>query len=556
MRDRPAATGRSIDAWSPRHTALLVAVAAVSLAPRLWLALTVPLSHNGAWHLFAARNFTREFARIAHPPLFLPLLKGCDAVSRSLLSYRLLPLLAGAGSVFLVGRLLAKLGCRPATSVLGALTIAASTVAIALSVVVEAYTLCVFCVLAAFWFYLDLIRVDALPSIRSRIAFSSLACAALLFEYLTGIFLIACVGAPLLASAVDRKYGRQLRQALSRRLAADVLTFLPPVLVGALLYALLARRWITVLSGLPLFYFQPAAESAVEFLVRNSGRVVRLFSPFPQPRHGIFTLAAFLLFAISVPVAEKQRGRCSDNRIYPALFLTLLLFVGATLGLLGRYPFGGAHRHQILLLFFAVLAGFVAFDGLLPSARRGGRVVLVLACAGAIGWSALRNRDAVRKIGSDEPLSVRAGIFQKNLSDTSVVHLDLMNFIGLFMDFYAWDCRYAGQVVGNPLVERYEFSRQGKVFTVLAHRWIWVMDFRDPALYWELRASVGKTGSACDTVFCVNRNLYGPLRSPLPDRDRDALERRIPALARAAGLTTRSVVLGDDSVEAGVCSRP
>lgn len=552
MPDRQESSGYPVEAWSSRQTALLFAVTAGSLVPRLWLASTTPLSHNGAWHLFAARNFTREFARIAHPPLFLLLLKGCDAVSRSLLSYRLLPLLAGAGSVFLVGRLLARLGCRPVTSVLGALTIACSTLAVALSIVVEAYTLCVLCVLAAFWFYLDLIRVDGFPSIRTRFAFSLFACAALLFEYLTGIFLISCVFAPLLAAVVDRKYRRQLRQALPRRLAADVLTLLPPALVGALLYALLARQWVTSLNGLPRFYFRPGAESVVEFLVRNSGSLVKIFSPFWQPRHGIFTLAAFVLFVIAVPLAER---RCS-KRLFPALFLTVLLVLGGTLGLLGRYPFGGAHRHQVLLLFFAVLAGFVAFDGLLHRANREGRSLLVMACAGAIAWNAIRSGQGIRRIGGDEPLNVRAGVFLKNLSGMHTVHLDLMNFIGLFMDFYAWESRYGGRVSDNPLVERYEFSQGGQTITVLAHRWIWVMDFRSQSLYDGLRASFPKGVRACERAFCVDRNLYGAIRTVRSGEDRAELETQIPARASASGLKTRSLVLDDDFVDALFCVAP
>ena len=355
----------------PHTTRLLLAIAALSLLPRLWLAWQLPLSHNGAWHLFASRNFAREFFRIAHPPLFLLLLKVCDAISHSLLSYRFVPLLASAASVYLVGRVLAKLGCRPASCALAALSVAFSTTAIALSCEVEAYTLCVFFVLAAFSVFLDLIPVDGPVPVRSRIAFSALACLAILSEYVAGIFVIACVAAPVLAAALDPEYRRQMRQTLPKRLVADLLTLLPPAVVGGGLYLLLARRWVTSLSGLPLFYFRPGTETAAEFLARNASNLVRLFSPFPQGRHGAFTLAAFLVFVLAAPLIERRSSRGSSARLFPALLFAILLVVGAVFGLLGRYPFGGTHRHQILILLFAVLAGFVAFDGVL---RRAGRV--------------------------------------------------------------------------------------------------------------------------------------------------------------------------------------
>ena len=153
-------------------------------------------------------------------------------------------------------------------------------------------------------------------------------------------------------------------------------------------------------------------------------------------------------------------------------------------------------------------------------------------------------------------MNVRAGIFEENLVQTRVVHLDLMNFIGFFMDFHAWDSRYVGRVSDSPLVERYDFSKDGRTMTVLAHRWIWVMDFRKPGLFWELRASVGRSGSACDTVFCVDRNLYDRPRTPRPEAERAELQTEIAALTSVVGLETHSLMVSDDVVEADICARP
>jgi hypothetical protein len=541
--------------------ALLLAVAAISLVPRLWLAAHRPLSHNGAWHLFAARFFRQELGTIAHPPLFLLLLKACDLVSRSLLSYRFVPLAAGVASVLLVGLILDRLGCVPAASALGALTIALSTTAIALSVQVEGFTLAAAFVLATFFFALDLLRMDPqpLPPLSSRAAFAVFASLALMTEYLSGLFLIALVLAPLLAALLRPDYRRRLLAAMPRRFAADALTLLPPALVGAALYRILASSWIRMLSGpasgLPRFYYFPGVESPGTFLARTFSATGNLYSPVAlAPRTALAVLGLFLAVAIVAPAAERPAAGRGVERLFPALVLTLLLAIGAALGYLGRYPFGGTHRHQILILYFAVLAGAVAFDRILRSAPAPRRLALAALGATAILLSALHNRNA--RVFRDEPMNVRAGTFARNLGGPGIVHLDQLNFIGLFMDFYAWDCRFAGLVSESPRVERYEFSRGDRKFTAIYHRFLFLMDFRSPALYSELRSAFHAVGPECQIAFCVNRNLFTGPHTLRPQAEREDLQRKIPDLASAAGLALRAITIDDDFVEVALCPRP
>jgi hypothetical protein len=129
-----------------------------------------------------------------------------------------------------------------------------------------------------------------------------------------------------------------------------------------------------------------------------------------------------------------------------------------------------------------------------------------------------------------------------------------MNFIGLFMDYYPWDCRFAGRISQSPAIERYELSRDGRRLTVIAHRGIWMMDFRSASLYQELGASA--QAGACETAFGVDRNLFRARRTVRSQSERSELEQRIPALASAAGLQTRSVTIDDDLVNAEFSRRP
>ena len=102
----------------------LILVAALSLVPRLFDALVRPIDYNGYWHLFIARNLSREWRNLGHPPLFLVLLKAVDSLAHAPLVYRSISLVAGAATVYLVGRVLARLGTRPPVPVLGALATA------------------------------------------------------------------------------------------------------------------------------------------------------------------------------------------------------------------------------------------------------------------------------------------------------------------------------------------------------------------------------------------------------------------------------------------------
>ena len=546
-----------------RVTALFIAVAAISLVPRLWLAVHRPLSHNGAWHLFAARFFRHELGTIAHPPLFLLLLKACDRLSRSLLSYRLVPLAAGVASVLLVGLLLDRLGCLPSASALGALAIALSTTAVALSVQVEGFALAVAFVLAALWLALDLLAMDPEhpPPLSSRAGFAAFASLALLTEYLAGLFLIAVALAPILAAVLRPGYRRRLFAALPRRVAADVLTLAAPALVGAALYRFLARPWISMLSGaasgLPHFYLRPGAESPVAFLARTLAATSNLYSPAAlAPFAAAAALVLFLALAILAPATERPANGGGDERLFPAVVLTLLIAVGAALGLLGRYPFGGTHRHQILLLYFAVLAGAVALDRFLRAFPPPGRLAITVLGVAAIGLAAFHNRDA--RVFRDEPMNTRAGIFARNLGglEGGVVHFDQLNFIGLFMDFYAWDCRSAGRISEDPWEERYEFSQGDRHFTAIYHRFRFLMDLRSPALYADLRKTFPAAGAACQTVFHVDRNLFTGPHTLRPPAEREELQKQIPVLAATAGLTLRAMTVDDDFVEVALCPRP
>lgn len=537
---------------------LLFGVSALALALRVWVSGRQPMNYNGGWHLFIARNLTREYRNLAHPPLFLLLLKVCDAASHTLLAYRFIPILAGVGSVVLVGTILEKLGTLRPVAVFGAFLVACSQSAILLSLEMEGYTLCVFFVLVSLSCYLDIAPAESFPAARSRIGFATSVCLALLSHFFAGLYLAACVLAPLAAASLHSGYWRAWRREFPRRWRADLLTLVPPALLAAALYWFLAKPWAMRLSSFPLFYFRPGQETLSSFWIRNLRETFNLFAPvtLPRARYALPLLGGFVAI-VTWSAASERRGRSPvPNRLLPSLIFLVLLLLEMALGALGRYPFGGMMRHQFLLFVFAVLSGFVALDRLLRGASSRDRAIGLALCFGAVvaGFSVNLARTIVPAYES-EALVARKGIFRKSLSDARVVHLDQFNLIGMVMDYDSWDWRFVGPVPKSRRVERYELTRGAERLVVIAHRGIWLMDFLTPALYAELRDSFAGKHDGCEIAFCVYRNFYGPQETSLPESARADLESRIPRLAGEANLETRGLEVSDDAIHADFCIR-
>lgn len=545
---RPAERERSITAW-------LLAACLVGLVTRLIAGTYLDLDHNGAWHVFIARFLSREWSTPAHPPLFPALLAVPVAVSRTLLSYRIIPILAGLGSVFLIGRVLLALGTLPVVAVLGALTFACAQSATVLSLAVESYMLTVFLILVSFLFALDLVRAGESPPLRSRVAFAVFASLALLSHYFAAFYLAALAASVLVACAIRPDYRRRLRTSLAGRWRADLLTAAPPILIGAGLYWFLVRPW----AGIPLGNFDPTRISPGAYLLRGLRRTVSTFAPLEVSGAAAAgaVLALFLAVVIWTPATEREEpaGRTDVRRLLPSLILLALLVLGASLGVTGRYPFGGSMRHQFLNFVFALLAGYVAFDRLLRARlwSPNGRRVLVATAVAAIGADvALNTRGYTTP--AIEILEAKRGIYRKHLAGARTVHLDRLDLIGLMMEYYRWDWSHRGDDPRDATVRRYALSLDGERLLAVAHwRW-WRFDYLDPAIYAELAATWDEKDGPCQSLFAVYQNIYLDTHRITPEK-RAEVESRIRALAEAAGFEVQSLAVDDDDVSAELCRR-
>ena len=510
----------------------LTLVTGLAFLLRLASSLVNPVNYDGYWHVFIARNLPREYASLAHPPLFPILLRLADSIRHSRLSYLSVSLVAGTAAVFLFGLALQKLCTRRAVPVLGALALALSPSAILLSGVVESYMLCAAFLLAALLADLELLAPRPAHSMSARLRFSAFATLALLSHYAAGLFLLAAAAVPFVLAAFEPRYREALRRELPSRLAADAATFFVPAAVAAALFHFLARPWVRSLNHIPAFYRDPARETAAAFLARTTAGTFNLFAPqrIADPSAAAAALAAFVVAVFVIAVASDRRRHPALPGAAPAAFLLLLIAIGMATGLRGWYPFGGAMRHQIFLMLFGLLAAFVALDRVMaacpPSARRA-LIALAIVAIGANAWTHLDKRWRPRP----EPFAAERQRFDRDFPEPREVHVDQFNLIGFFAQHHDWRWDYLGPIAGPPGRERYRVSRDGRSLELVAHRDIWNMDPLDPELYRALSSAPDSAGSVPITLYCVHQGLPG---QPVPPSD--TLEREIPALARRAGL--------------------
>ena len=541
-------------AWPGAHREL-VPILGAAFALRLFFALTHPIDYNAYWHVFIARNLSREYSGLAHPPLFLLLLKLADAVSHSALAYQSVSLLSGVGVVALTHRVLGRLGASSATAQLGAWTMAVAQPAVVLSCGVQSYMLAAFFILWSILPYLDLVSPNPTARRRPRIAFAVLVSLGLLTEYYTAFYLLACVAAPFLLAVFRRSYREWLLSSLPRRLAADVATLLPPAVVAASIYLLIARPWVQKFNTLPQFYFQPGLETAAAFLIRNLWNLFNTFSPFllgSQPAAAALVLG-FVALVFLASVLDSPGEVSSSARAVPAAILAALLAIGMAMGLKGPYPFGGLMRQQFLYFLFAVPAGFIAFDRLLARLRGvRARRVLVIAAAACLTVNLVWHARDFENVGRRD-FAAQARIFHRSFPDAATIQVDQLNLIGFFMAHDDWSWKFLGAPPGNPLVQRYALEKGGRRVTLIAHRDYWNFDFHEPGLYPALRAAIRGDDPACFAVFCVHTNLYKPAERRLPDLEPAEVEARIAALAPPAGLKAGPLVFQGNDVYGEFC---
>jgi 4-amino-4-deoxy-L-arabinose transferase-like glycosyltransferase len=297
---------------------------------------TLPLDSDEAMHLHPlSAADTLRFDLLANPPLFRLLVQGACAFDRSAAVARLVPMLAGVGTVALLYRVALEESGR-LTATLAALLLAVHPWHIRHSQTLRSYSLLVLLVLAGFW---------ALRRRRGRLlcGLSGLAC----FTHYLGFFpaaaqavilwkreglkagLVAMLGPAVAAMLLGGFVLWGLPQKLAEGLERPSTSI--PELLAAMVRCALAPGGLSLLAGVALM-----AAGFAEARLR------------PAALTGAFLVAVVLLAGLAIPVEARY--------MLPALPFALLLLAGGMASMLAAT---GKWRVVFLPGVALVLAGII-----------------------------------------------------------------------------------------------------------------------------------------------------------------------------------------------------
>lgn len=377
-RPSPTVDARSDIAIKNTNWPYLLALGFITLASiliRLYVGSKSFMDFDEWQHVFIASaprstDFRYELMVIAHPALFLWMLRGVVHLGRGLVFYRLISILAGGGSVFLVGLICRKVCRNAAVALLGATALALSSTGITISTEVRSYELSVCFALLAFLCYLNLFpSARSGPRLSAYLGFPVAMCLALNADYSTAFILGACVATWVVLAVAIREYRPRFSSTANwRRLLLLLASFAAPVLVVIEMY-MGPLRHQQIQGYLYDFYwsFKPG-ETQLEFLLRNGLNEWNWFSPVAIQNPTLFICVAAILAAVAICLFVlnlRAKGARGGARVpFPLAVLIILALI--VLSFDDAYLFGGRLRQQYILFPFLVIAIFSVVDVIAP----------------------------------------------------------------------------------------------------------------------------------------------------------------------------------------------
>jgi hypothetical protein len=490
--------------------AVLLGIVLAASVPLIYLAVTERIEYDGYWIAFIAtqdrwRNFIAEYQANAHPPLYYLVLRAGLWFGRSLLAYRAVSILAGLGTIYLVGRAALKLTRSSWTAALAALAYGVAMPTLVVSIEVRGYMLCTFFALLSYRCFLSVIARDGpAGTLRPRIACAAAAALSCLTDYYSFFY----VGAVLIVAMARACWwsGEPRSKALGR----EAVTFAAVLGVMAFLYfthtAAMAIPW----GHLQSFYYMgmgtgtgAATESVGEFLLRNLQNDFNLLSPWQTASQPVFVaILAGLLLAGAGSLWLLRRLKEPKNLPAAATVVVTALILAEIMlaGVLGKYPFGGFLRQQFLLFPFLVLSGFVLLDRLTAGIPRRTAWILAGVLAAAIGWVGYAKFAAYPK-ATERLMTDQMRQFNNLFPKAAAVYVDHYNFFAFFMHHDDWTWESEGQARWVPSVGVYRISRGNRQILVFRDSARWVLEYDDAALYDDLANCMRSEGLRAIDVF-------------------------------------------------------
>jgi hypothetical protein len=387
---------RRFERWLQRHAdKVAVVLAIVGLVTRLRNATSKWLDPDEALHFLIANQPSlaavyRDSLTNAHPPLFYFVLHFWMRLGDSEVSLRLLSVLAGAATVWVVYRWLARFS--PAWGLSTALLFATLAPLAALEAEVREYSL-VILLMAATLGALERAMADWSPAEMSVSAL--LLYGAILTHYCTLFFALALGAVALIRVRVTRP-GRRFVLAWAATQAG-----------AAALYLFLFLTHVSRIRGggmdqdahtgwLRSCFFDAAHDSLVRFIVVHTGSVFAYI--FGSKVGGVIGVLLFLVGVTLLLIRRgRPRGKAAAER-YLSLTALLTFALTAAGAVASLFPYGGT-RH---VAFLAVFALPLACVPIVWAARgRLGITLLVVALA-AVGFRCLPRLGQARIPGGSQ----------------------------------------------------------------------------------------------------------------------------------------------------------
>jgi hypothetical protein len=537
-------SSRTVDRAPGPHLPLAVAlfaIAVLSAVPMVFHGAAARIEYDGWLHIFMARDddwslMWRQILRNAHPPLYFLLLKAVSLLGADHLVYRSLGILSALATVAGMGILARRTSLQPPTALLCGFAFGFATTTVVMANEVRSYMLGAAFLSLAMVPFLTLLRPGG--DARSRVLFAGLLTLSFLSHY--GILLVAfalLAAPPLLALSFPR-YRRAWREALPSRWIADIATLAPVLLVMAAAYKWHIGRHAGSMRHLPQFYYSGSGEEPLwRYAWRSTILEIDLLSPVSFSPLGFTVQALAVGLVVAIPalllwLLSKEEGPPLAGLFPVALIVLATAHLGGSI--VGKYPFGGALRHQFFLFPFCVLTLFLLLDRILARITVGWarRVAWSLAAsavllAGLVQW---RSRPLPRQ----ELFTREVAVFRDSIPAPEAVYVDGFSQIPFFAHYHDWEWRSTGRAADGRL-RSLTVTRGGESFVVLAELSRWNPAAGIPVVYADIRAGLEETGASSVAVFHLDQAGVRA-EPPTAEQDRETVESILSA-AGAAGLT-------------------
>jgi hypothetical protein len=453
---RPHAASGSPQAPARAHVLIVAALCAVAFGIELHFARLWHFGFDETWHVSIAavepfRQFVEELRWDSHPPLQYLLLRWLTPLHGSELSPRLVSMLASLGTILLAYLCALEIALSRPVALLAALLFAVSSTHLNVAICVRGYSLSTMLTMAAFRYFLRILRDPATAGRTDRLGFVltallaiwSESCAALVVLAALAVFLLEGLRRPGFLRALWRGDG------LWASWMEPLVLFLGAGVFLGWLQWNRATGFVAHVSDC----FRAKGEPLAQFAVRGFTATLDAFAPLGLPSARVSPLVSGLFLAVLGWLTLRCMRSMST---FGALRAAVILIIGQlwtaifVLAAFEIYPYGGRMRHQFVLFPFLAFVLLLVLDEIYRWLRaKPFRVLLCVAFAAGTVATSLDGlgRGPVEEFSPTPTLWADeiGGLLHERQQDDAIYTTEI-DAIGVFSHLrdYRWSLRQTG----------------------------------------------------------------------------------------------------------------